>query len=74
MNQPDPAQRRVARARRRPAVDASPRLAILSVTALGVVYGDIGTSPLYALRACFSSEYGLPRDTATVYGVLSLIV
>src|SRR5947208_2709003 len=50
------------------------RLAILSVTALGVVYGDIGTSPLYAFRACFSPEYGLPRTGAAVYGVLSLIV
>jgi KUP system potassium uptake protein len=50
------------------------RLGILCLTALGVVYGDIGTSPLYAFRACFSREIGLPRDPATVYGVLSLIV
>ncbi len=63
--------------RHRPAADANPtgrRLSILSVTALGVVYGDIGTSPLYAFRACFSHDYGLPRTSATVYGVLSLIV
>ncbi len=53
---------------------AGRRLGILSLTALGVVYGDIGTSPLYAFRACFSRELGLPRDPATVYGVLSLIV
>jgi len=50
------------------------RLSILCLTALGVVYGDIGTSPLYAFRACFSSELGLPRTPANVYGVLSLIV
>ncbi len=50
------------------------RLAFLSLTALGVVYGDIGTSPLYAFKACFSPDVGLPRDPATVYGVLSLIV
>jgi KUP system potassium uptake protein len=50
------------------------RLAILSLTALGVVYGDIGTSPLYAFRACFSPDVGLPRDPATVYGVLSLVI
>jgi KUP system potassium uptake protein len=49
-------------------------LGVLSLTALGVVFGDIGTSPLYAFRACFSREIGLPRDPATVYGVLSLIV
>jgi KUP system potassium uptake protein len=63
--------------RHRPAADPNPtgrRLSILSVTALGVVYGDIGTSPLYAFRACFGLEYGLPRTAATVYGVLSLIV
>jgi KUP system potassium uptake protein len=44
------------------------------LTTLGVVYGDIGTSPLYALRACFSAEYGLAPTGSTVYGVLSLIV
>jgi KUP system potassium uptake protein len=63
--------------RQRPAAAANPtgrRLAVLSLTALGVVYGDIGTSPLYAFRACFSPEYGLPRTAAAVYGVLSLIV
>ncbi len=50
------------------------RLGILAMAALGVVYGDIGTSPLYALRACFSLDIGLPRNAANVYGVLSLIV
>jgi KUP system potassium uptake protein len=63
--------------RHRPAAEAKPsgrRLMVLSLTALGVVYGDIGTSPLYAFRACFSPEYGLPRTEDTVYGVLSLIV
>jgi KUP system potassium uptake protein len=42
--------------------------------ALGVVYGDIGTSPLYALRECFKEEYGLEQNAANVYGVLSLVV
>ena len=46
----------------------------LSVAALGVVYGDIGTSPLYALRECFSPEHGLPATPGNVLGVLSLIV
>ncbi|HKO16684.1 MAG TPA: potassium transporter Kup [Gemmatimonadaceae bacterium] len=61
--------------RQRP--EASPtgkRLGILSLTALGVVYGDIGTSPLYAIRQCFDKEYGLVPTPSTVYGVLSLIV
>ena len=50
------------------------RLAILTLTALGVVYGDIGTSPLYALRAAFKPEYGLPVTPENVYGLLSLIL
>src|SRR5690348_17634124 len=50
------------------------RLAGLSLIALGIVYGDIGTSPLYALRQCFDSEYGLEASQLNVYGVLSLIV
>lgn len=42
--------------------------------ALGVVYGDIGTSPLYAIKECFKEEHGLVADQANVMGVLSLIV
>ena len=45
----------------------------LSVGALGVVFGDIGTSPLYALRVCFDKESGLPVSESNVLGVLSLI-
>ena len=50
------------------------RLAVLSLTALGVVYGDIGTSPLYAIKECFKPEYGLVPTPVNVYGVLSLVV
>lgn len=46
----------------------------MTLVALGVVYGDIGTSPLYALRECFKPEYGLAATSANVYGVLSLVV
>ncbi len=46
----------------------------LSVGALGVVYGDIGTSPLYALRECFHPGRGVPPTPGNVMGVLSLIV
>src|SRR5262245_45208072 len=49
-------------------------VAALSLAALGVVYGDIGTSPLYAFRECFRPEHGLQPTESTVYGVLSLIV
>ena len=50
------------------------RLALLSLTALGVVYGDIGTSPLYALRECFKKEYGIMPTPDNILGVLSLIL
>ena len=45
----------------------------LALGALGVVYGDIGTSPLYAVRECFIGEHGLPITPANVLGILSLI-
>lgn len=48
-------------------------LMMLSLGALGVVYGDIGTSPLYALRESFRHTYGIPVTPANVLGVLSLI-
>jgi KUP system potassium uptake protein len=48
-------------------------LAGLMVGALGVVYGDIGTSPLYALRECFSETHGVAATPDNVLGVLSLI-
>ena len=48
-------------------------LVILALTALGVVYGDIGTSPLYALRECFSGFLGIAPSPANIFGVLSLI-
>jgi KUP system potassium uptake protein len=46
----------------------------LVLGALGVAYGDIGTSPLYALRECFSGEDGLILGRGTILGILSLIV
>lgn len=51
------------------------RLATLVIAALGVVYGDIGTSPLYALKECFDvSKHGVVNSAENVYGVLSLII
>ncbi|MGH8055259.1 MAG: potassium transporter Kup [Stenotrophomonas sp.] len=44
----------------------------LVVGAIGVVFGDIGTSPLYTLKEAFSPHYGLNSDHDTVLGVLSL--
>lgn len=48
-------------------------LALLSLGALGVVYGDIGTSPLYAMKECFSPLFGVTPTRDNVLGVLSLI-
>jgi KUP system potassium uptake protein len=55
---------------------ATPRgryLFVLSLAALGVVYGDIGTSPLYALRECFHGPHSIVPSPANILGVLSLI-
>jgi len=45
----------------------------LIVGAIGVVFGDIGTSPLYTIREAFSAHYGLNADHNTVIGLLSLV-
>jgi len=45
----------------------------LTVGAIGVVFGDIGTSPLYTIREAFSPHYGLTADHNTVLGLLSLV-
>jgi KUP system potassium uptake protein len=48
-------------------------LATLTIGALGIVYGDIGTSPLYALRECFHGAHGIAPTRENILGVLSLI-
>ena len=48
-------------------------LFVLSLGALGVVYGDIGTSPLYALRECFHGPHAIAPTAPNILGVLSLI-
>jgi len=48
-------------------------LFLLSLAALGIVFGDIGTSPLYALKECFSGPHAIGLTTGNILGVLSLI-
>ena len=48
-------------------------LLLLALGAVGVVYGDIGTSVLYAVRECFHGDEGVPVNRENVLGVLSLI-
>lgn len=58
---------------RPPSVPSGRYLLLLSLTALGVVYGDIGTSPLYAVRESLAPHHGVAVTPANVLGVLSLI-
>jgi KUP system potassium uptake protein len=47
---------------------------LLCLASLGIVYGDIGTSPLYAMRECFYGQHAVAPTHANVLGVLSLIL
>jgi KUP system potassium uptake protein len=58
---------------RSPEKPAGRRLARLTLAAIGVVFGDIGTSPLYALRECFHGAYGIAARRENILGVLSLM-
>jgi len=49
-------------------------LAPLALAALGIVYGDIGTSPLYALKEVFAGGHPVPVNPANILGILSLVV
>jgi KUP system potassium uptake protein len=62
------------RAADHPAAPQKKALAGLSLGALGVVFGDIGTSPLYALRQCLKNLNSHSADPASVLGILSLIL
>ena len=50
------------------------RLTALSLAALGVVYGDIGTSPLYTMKEVFAGNHPIPLTPENVLGILSLIL
>ena len=54
-------------------VFTSTRLHIVTLAALGVVFGDIGTSPLYALKECFSPQHGIPFSDNAVFGIISML-
>jgi len=55
------------------AAEPSGRMSPLVIGAIGVVYGDIGTSPLYTLRQCFAGEHPVELTAANVLGILSII-
>ncbi|MFN8423246.1 MAG: potassium transporter Kup [Anaerolineae bacterium] len=70
--QPTPAA--AATAPHEPAAHGHGPLGPLALAALGVVFGDIGTSPLYAIRECFHGPHAVAVTRGNVIGVLSLIV
>ncbi|ARJ67180.1 potassium transport protein Kup [Magnetospirillum sp. ME-1] len=49
------------------------RMGALTLAAIGVVYGDIGTSPLYTLKECFDPDHGIPSTPDNVIGIASLV-
>ena len=48
-------------------------LPLLAMAALGVIYGDIGTSPLYTVKECFSGKHGVAPTPENILGILSMI-
>ncbi len=56
-----------------PVIRSKKDLARLSLGAMGVVYGDIGTSPLYAIKECFALPHGVAISLGNVLGILSLV-
>ena len=48
-------------------------LALLAISALGIIYGDIGTSPLYTIKECFAGSHGVAPTPANILGILSLV-
>src|SRR6476620_12393078 len=57
-----------------PAAHRSQGTAALTLAALGVVYGDIGTSPLYTMKEIFAPATGVPLQPATIVGAVSVVV
>lgn len=61
----------VAIRQEKPVIEGS--LIGLAILAMGLVFGDIGTSPLYAIKICFSPIHGIEINELSIYGVMSLI-
>lgn len=52
---------------------SKPRISHLALAALGIIYGDIGTSPLYTIKECFSGKHGVAVTHANVIGIMSMV-
>jgi KUP system potassium uptake protein len=57
----------------RDAQEVKQSTAALTLLALGIVYGDIGTSPLYAVKETFNPQHGIPLTTDNILGGLSAV-
>jgi KUP system potassium uptake protein len=62
-------------ARQEKVTSSSPgkELPLLAMAALGIIYGDIGTSPLYTIKECFTGAHGVAPTAANVLGIMSLV-
>jgi len=49
-------------------------LGTMMLAAIGVVFGDIGTSPLYALKECFDPQHGIPFSPEALFGVIAMMI
>lgn len=49
-------------------------LLLMSMLAVGIVFGDLGTSPLYSLKECFNGPHGIPATPENVFGIISLVL
>ena len=49
-------------------------LGVMMLAAIGVVFGDIGTSPLYALKECFDAEHGITYSPEALFGVIAMMI
>ena len=49
-------------------------LGVMMLAAIGVVFGDIGTSPLYALKECFDANHGIAYTPEALFGVISMMI
>jgi KUP system potassium uptake protein len=56
-----------------PGHHAPQKLTTLALASLGVVFGDIGTSPLYAMRECLNRAHGVSTSADNVFGIVSLV-
>jgi len=56
-----------------PPATIRPGTSSLALAALGIIYGDIGTSPLYTIKECFSGKHGVAATPANVTGIMSMI-